>query len=63
MITLIIADELKIAEIRLDEAKIENERRYKLDLTKFITDNSTTIFNGTLEEQERMKNIMFFLFQ
>ncbi len=50
--------ELDIEKTRLSMTEVESNRRYRLDVTKFIMDNSETIFNGTLLEQERMKNVM-----
>lgn len=51
--------ELAIAQTKVDIAEIETNRRYNLDVAQFLTTNSKIIFNGTIDEQERMKNIMF----
>ncbi len=54
---IIISDISARKEIQLKE--LENQRRYDLDLLRFVMDNQGDIFSPEIERRTRIRNIMY----
>ncbi|BFP40052.1 hypothetical protein FGF1_08970 [Flavobacteriaceae bacterium GF1] len=54
--------ELELSAQQLELAKIEDNRRYSLDLAKFISENHSQIFSSDTTEQALMRDVMLVSF-